>query len=109
MDAWNDKEFYAALRKAGNELGGEGTLEEVLERAPSVTVTVRVPAIEVMCAQTFADAAGITRNKLLGRLIGSAMAEMAGTKIVPGHGKANPPIDLNQGQTVETATWGEAA
>jgi hypothetical protein len=105
MDGWDNKELMAALRQASEELGGEGTLDELLERAPSVTVTVRLPALELMCAQTFAGSAGITRNKLLARLIGSAMAEMVRTKVVPGWGEGEPPIDLTKGQTAETASW----
>jgi hypothetical protein len=105
MDGWDDKEFFAALRKASEELGENSTLDELLENAPSVTVTVRLPALELMCAQTFAHSAGITRNKLLGRLIGSGIVQMVDSKVVPGWREENPPIDLKKGETIETASW----
>lgn len=109
MDAWDDKELFAALRQACEEVGDDASFNETLRRAPSVTVTVRVPALELVAAQTFADAAGITRNNLMARLIGAGLGKIAGSKLVPGWREQNPPIDLAKGETIKTATWKQEA
>lgn len=75
--------------------GTDLTLDELLNRAPPVGVAIRLPAIYVLAIDTFAEQAGLSRNKLVERLVTSGMAELVQSHVIPaGPGEMLPAIDL---------------
>lgn len=85
-----------ALQAADPDKLGNLTLPELFERAPPVSITIRLPALAVLAAETFAEKGRISRNALMERLVQRAMNEMVETGTIPALDEDKPAIQIMQ-------------